>query len=327
MKKYGLALIAKLRTTKLKTLVVFSFILVFFYFIVFYSWAQATHLTVTVTSSESPPSCGDGSCNGSETCSSCAADCGQCGGGGGGSIVPVETKVIFKGKAYPSSYVTLLKDAQAAATTKAGADANFEISLSGLSAGVYTFGVWAEDSKGNRSLAYTFTISVTAGAITTVSGIFLPPTISIDKTEVKRGEFLDILGYSAPEAEIAVFINSEEIVKKTNAETSGAWLYKFDTLEVDYGDHSTRARSSKDGDISTFSKALAFKVGTKTVLAEPAKAPAKGDLNNDGRVNLIDFSILFYWFDRPNPPPEIDLNSDGKIDLVDFSIMAYYWTG
>jgi len=28
--------------------------------------------------------CGDGSCNGGETCSSCSADCGQCGGGGGG---------------------------------------------------------------------------------------------------------------------------------------------------------------------------------------------------------------------------------------------------
>ncbi|MCK5511104.1 hypothetical protein KAI65_06235 [Candidatus Parcubacteria bacterium] len=30
------------------------------------------------------PECGDGSCNGSETCSSCPADCGSCGGGGGG---------------------------------------------------------------------------------------------------------------------------------------------------------------------------------------------------------------------------------------------------
>lgn len=31
----------------------------------------------------SQPSCGDGSCNGAETCSSCPADCGTCGGNGG----------------------------------------------------------------------------------------------------------------------------------------------------------------------------------------------------------------------------------------------------
>ncbi len=42
------------------------------------------------------PSCGDGSCNGGETCNSCSADCGQCnnnggggGGGGGGTPPPV----------------------------------------------------------------------------------------------------------------------------------------------------------------------------------------------------------------------------------------------
>ncbi|MEW5907863.1 MAG: hypothetical protein AB1643_01635 [Patescibacteria group bacterium] len=33
------------------------------------------------------PTCGDGTCNGSETCSSCSADCGSCGGGG----LPPET--------------------------------------------------------------------------------------------------------------------------------------------------------------------------------------------------------------------------------------------
>lgn len=32
----------------------------------------------------SGPSCGDGSCNGTESCSSCPSDCGECPGGGGG---------------------------------------------------------------------------------------------------------------------------------------------------------------------------------------------------------------------------------------------------
>jgi len=34
------------------------------------------------TSAEVSTVCGDGICNGSETCSTCPADCGSCGGGG-----------------------------------------------------------------------------------------------------------------------------------------------------------------------------------------------------------------------------------------------------
>ena len=253
--------------------------------------------------------------------------------GGGGGIIStptpiIITQVIFKGKAYPKSDVTLLKDAQVAATTKVGPDANFETSLSGLTGGTYTFGVWAEDAIGNKSITHNFTISIASGAATVISGIFLPPSISIDKTEVKMGEVLNIMGYSAPQAEVAVIINSDnEILKKTTSQANGAWFYKFDTLEADYGDHTVKSRSTKDSDISTFSKIVAFKIGNKTIPAEITKKTVKGNLNDDGKVNLIDFSIMAYWYNRPTPPMKIDLNSDGKVNLIDFSIMAYYWTG
>jgi hypothetical protein len=70
-----------------------------------------------------------------------------------------------------------------------------------------------------------------------------------------------------------------------------------------------------------------FIVGTKNVNAEKAQCSIRGDLNNDCKVNLIDFSMAAYWYKRANPPANIDLNKDGKVDLVDFSIMAFNWTG
>jgi hypothetical protein len=93
------------------------------------------------------------------------------------------------------------------------------------------------------------------------------------------------------------------------------------------GQHFTKSKAARDGAISSFSKAISFLVGTKNVFAEPTKAPVKGDLNNDKRVNLVDFSIAAYWYKRSSPPASVDLNGDGKVDLIDFSIMAYYWTG
>jgi len=39
------------------------------------------------------PYCGDDSCNGAETCSSCSEDCGHCSGGWGGGIISTKTQI------------------------------------------------------------------------------------------------------------------------------------------------------------------------------------------------------------------------------------------
>ncbi|TSC60304.1 MAG: hypothetical protein LiPW15_182 [Parcubacteria group bacterium LiPW_15] len=256
------------------------------------------------------------------------------GGGGGGGYwppTPSEVQAIFRGKAYPRSVITILKDGQIFGTTLAGDDANFEIRASGLTAGSYNFGIWAEDSQYNRSLTQQFQVGVTTGFTTVVSGIFFAPTISVDKIEVQRGQPISIFGQSAPSSTISVLINSpRQLTKKTISDESGIWLYKFDTSEVDYGDHSTRATAAKDGDMTSFSKTAGFKVGTKTILASLTPKTIKTDISGDGRVNLVDFSILAYWYRRALTTPaaqKADLNADGKVDLKDFSIMAYYWTG
>ncbi len=282
-----------------------------------------------------PPSCGDSTCNGSETCSTCSADCGSCpsgggggGGGGGGVYIPPVTSAIFSGRAYPKSTITLLKDAQVAATTITDANANFSLTLSGLAGGNYIFSVYSEDSKGVRSSLLTFPISVTSGATTSVGGIFIAPTIAVDKKEVKRGDDIQIFGQSTPNSEITISVNSdEEIFSKIQSDKNGVYLYNFDTALLEMGDHSTRSKVALNGNISSFSKVVSFVVGTKNVYNPITQVVSRGDVNNDKKINLVDFSIAAYWYKKASPPANIDLNNDGKVDLVDFSIMAYYWTG
>jgi len=250
------------------------------------------------------------------------------GGGGGGYVAPAETKINFSGKAYPKSTVTLLKDAQVAATTVAGTDASFTISLTGLSGGNYIFSIYSEDNKGNRSSLLTFPVGVTVGVITNVTGIFIAPTIDVDKEEVRRGENIAIFGQSLPEANITIQVSSdEEIFISTESDSSGVYLYNFGTEVLNYGDHFTKSKTAKNGDISSFSRAVGFLVGTKTVLKTKTQCGQGPDFNNDCRVNLVDASILAYWYNKPSPPARYDLNGDGKVDLIDFSILAFYWTG
>ena len=248
------------------------------------------------------------------------------GGGGGGSVyIPpatTETKVVLQGRAYPNSSVTVLKDGSVAGTVIADPQANFKVEITDITAGTYTFGIWAEDKDGRKSITFSFTTSVSSETITTIGGIFLPPTIELDKIGLKKGEILNILGQTAPESKISIFINSaDQIVKETKAEKDGTWFYAFNTTPLEDGSHTSRAKSISPDDLtSTYSKTLSFYIGEGAVIAK------QSDISGDGKINLVDFSILLYNWGTPKNP-SADLNNDGKVSIVDFSILLYYWTG
>jgi len=242
-------------------------------------------------------------------------------GEGGGWIPPRETKVIIKGKAYPEAQLTLLQDGKVITTKKADDLANFEIEIKDITPGVWTFSLWAEDKKGRKSITLSYTVSIQKNMITTISGIFLPPTIELSKANFKKGEELDISGQTAPQSQIFTHIESPELIKTATSTKKGDWQVKINTGILEEGSHTTRAKAKTfDGLESPFSQVLAFYVGE-----EVSGVVLSADLNRDGKVNLIDFSILLYWWGKENR--SADLNQDGKVDLPDFSIMLYYWTG
>jgi hypothetical protein len=52
------------------------------------------------------------------------------------------------------------------------------------------------------------------------------------------------------------------------------------------------------------------------------------DVNRDTRIDLVDFSIMAFWWRKSLPADSaVDLNCDSQLSLADFSILAYYWTG
>lgn len=319
---------------------------------------------ITVDISATVPGCGDGVISSSEQCdgsnlggasctsqgftggslsctSACTFNTSQCttssgsggsggGGGGGGGLISIpSTNVVFTGRAYPFSRVTILKDAQIVVTTIAGPDSSFIATISGLSTGNYTFVIYGEDRNNIRSSLFTFPIYISSGVTTKIGSIFIAPTITVDKSEVRRGDNIAIFGQSAPASEVTISVNSEEeFFVKRIADENGAYLLNFDTSVLEMGQHQTKSKAALDGEITTFGKTIRFLVDTENISAQlPTQSLPKGDVNNDKRVNLVDFSIAAYWYKRLNPPASNDLNVDGKVDLIDFSIMAFYWTG
>ncbi len=251
------------------------------------------------------------------------------GGGSGGGGVSSPTEIKFSGMAYPSSKVFILKDGVIAATTVADPQARFAVTLADLDSGSYTFSVYGEDDKGRKSTSYSFPVFVTTGTSVTIGGIFLSPTIDVDKLQVRKGDPISIFGQSAPNAEVSIVVHSEtEHIKRVPTDSSGAYFLRFDSAPLEYGNHITKSAAIAATDVSLFSDSAAFRVGDATVLKEVgACSQLRGDVNCDGRVNLVDFSIMAFWYKKNGVPTKVDLNNDGTVTLVDFSIMAYNWTG
>lgn len=255
------------------------------------------------------------------------------GGGGGGNtnneVLGLPTSINFSGMAYPLSRVYILKDGKIAITTIADQAANFSVSLSGLTTNTYTFSIYGEDGANRKSSFFSFPVYVTAGTTINIGNVFLSPTIDIDKSEVKQGDDLIIFGKSIPKKEVVISVHSDqEYFYKVISNAMGAYLYNLDTSILEIGKHQTKSKTTLVDQVSLYATPISFSVGNENKPKDDKSfSSPRGDLNKDNHVNLVDFSIMAYWYKKVNPPQNVDLNNDRKITLVDFSILAFNWTG
>lgn len=237
---------------------------------------------------------------------------------------------VFKGMAYPGSLVSLLKNGLVLNELPAKADGTFEVPVHNILPGTYTFSLRAKDSNGLVSSSVTYTIIILASVVTQVTGVIIPPTITTDKTEVKLGDSIIFSGKSIPNREVDLTLFAKSgITKLATSNASGTWSYTVTTSGLDLADYNAKARTKIDLEYSLYSDTILFTVGKTTKMHKGGTsfANARCDLNSDGRVNLLDFSIMAFWYKRLGFPVKVDLNSDGRINLTDLSILAYCWTG
>lgn len=248
------------------------------------------------------------------------------------NMVNTVDAVVFRGTAYPGSVVSVLKNGVMAGEAPANPDGTFEVRVRNVGQGTYSFGVRAEDVERLKSKLLMISVYVTGGVTTVVDGIFIPPTITTDKVEVKRGELITFLGRSAPNTELRLSVASDvEFLRKATSSTQGVWSYTFDSSLLEFGEYRGKAKTLTASDTSPYSDEILFRVTNETRLRNRISSLAgfrkRCDLNNDDRVNILDFSIMAFWYKRLGFPARVDLSDDGKVNLTDLSILAYCWTG
>jgi hypothetical protein len=249
-------------------------------------------------------------------------------GGGGsshGNITIPQTAVSFSGYAYPNASVTLLKQGEIKVVVKANSAGEFTILLEEIYNSNILYSLFAQDLDGQRSLLINYPIAVQAGFITNLSGIRFAPTIVVDKSEVRAGDYLTVQGNALPGKEMEITIQgiSKQIFTLVSSK-DGSYKIVLPTSGLPKGNYSLFIKYKDD--IRT-SKLVGFIIGESNIFFTESPADIPGDCNQDKMINLIDFSILAFWYGKSTPPACVDTKKDNKIDLVDFSILAFYWTG
>ncbi len=257
---------------------------------------------------------------------------GSAGGGFESTSAPYRSgdgRVMVTGYAFPRSEIVVLADGKEAERSRAGVDGAYEITLDGIARGVYTFGVYAIDASQIKSSTFSTSFTVAGARTSTLSNINLSPSIKVTPDPVPVGTTALVTGYTQPNATITLENKKEGSSASlktftTTADGAGKWQISIETANFSAGTYQVRAKSEQAGGVTTnFSNFTLYGVG------QDAKRPINADLNGDSKVNLVDFSILLFWWntDGGNSEPSADINSDEKVNLVDFSILLFNWTG
>lgn len=232
------------------------------------------------------------------------------------TIPPDTGNVRFLGDAFPGALVTILDNNVTAGTTIANGQSAFDKTLTGLQPGVHTFGLFGSADDGSRTLTISFDILVISGSTVTVSGILLPPILSVPTTNLRPRPFNES-GKARHSSTVTTFTdNHGQITKQVTSDTAGNWTVPM--TEVLHLGTRTVAALVNDGN------------GNQSTMTDtkPVQVLISADLNIDDKTNLTDFSILMFNYGTNNPPNRAaDINDDGPADLVDFSVMMFYWTG
>ncbi len=248
------------------------------------------------------------------------------GGGGGGGDYTFRTSVSFSGFAYPGAIVHIWKDATPKTTAIADNKGVFSTTLDEPYSDSALYTLYAVDREGRRSLLLNYPIVISSGYFTSISGVRFPPTIVADKTEVKFGDSITISGYALPNENIQISINGMAQYKTidTLAKSDGIYSVTYSLSGFYRGEYNVKVNYKND---KRSSKIIKFIIGELNVLSIESVNNLPGDCNADQIINIIDFSILAFWYNKNNPPACVDTNQDNIINIVDFSILAFYWTG
>lgn len=183
-----------------------------------------------------------------------------------------------------------------------------------LSNGSHSITARAYDAAGNNTTSAAR--SVTVSNATTPPPDTTAPSVSISNPAA-GATVSGSIEISATATDNVGVTRVEFFVDGTlrNTDSSAPFSFSFATSSLTNGTHSVTAKAyDAAGNVGNAS-ARSFTVSNTSYRSE--------DINQDGKVNLLDFSLLASKFGQQGTSlGRADINADGKVNLLDFSRLA-----
>lgn len=236
-------------------------------------------------------------------------------------IPPVPTtSVRFGGYTFPNAIVTFTLDGATAYTIQADADGYFEGAYSAVEEGEHAFTFQAQDYADQSSRLTSYVYTVLPDSPVYIAPILLPPIFGFSST----GE---LSGTAIPGSTVQVYgvdTATQDLfpVNRVEVSADGTFSYDIDLKNFPLYDQYY-VSCEYEGKSCGYSGIIQVQA-----VGESASAPTEifADFTQDVRVNYVDFSFMRAAFLNHKNLLLYDLNQDGKIDLQDFSLLNYQWT-
>ena len=231
-----------------------------------------------------------------------------------------QTSIHFGGYSFPNAQVTFSLNGEENLIVQADEKGYFEGEVKSVGLGENVFTFVAEGYEGNTSNLVSYSYTIQNESPVYIPYILLPPVIYITGTGDLEGisipgSTLDIYGVSTKDQSLV-------IVDTVQVDADGNFQIEFDlgqALPYEQFYLSCKLEEIECG----YSNVIQVQtVGSTSRFIEEIFA----DFTKDIQVNFIDFAFMREAFLKSNPNILYDLNQDGVLDLEDFSLLNYQWT-
>ena len=240
----------------------------------------------------------------------------------GGGNTPA--RIIFSGIAYPGATLGVylvreeykeLQQVLIDGEFKAKDDGSFYKEVTSPPEEKRVYALLIRDKDGQQGKSKIFSHDFKFNTIVRWENIIFPPTISLNKPALTRGELLLLSGYAAPGNKVEALFDGE-VLETVKAEEGGLYRILIDSNRLALKSYKVQSRQIDPvtSGASEVSEARTLKVSSF--------AFALIDFNGDNKADVRDWSIFLHnWSSKDETlKSKNDLNGDGKIDVSDFSV-------
>ncbi|MEK7077102.1 MAG: hypothetical protein AAB967_02625 [Patescibacteria group bacterium] len=233
-----------------------------------------------------------------------------------GGITMNPGKVKFEGNAFPGGKAVVYKNGvpvtQLMITEEHGRFA-FEFTAPGYEPQKLDYRFLFIDREGRPAPLQTFLGEINVNEYR-VQRIFAPPTLSLQKALLTKGESLLLTGVALPDSRIEAVIDGIAVGSVRTGE-GGRYAIAINTnsRNLSIGTHTVSVRADGVGGQKSGSSFA------KKIVVSPFGA-LRGDFNSDGAINIRDWSVFVAKKDDGSFRTLFDLNGDSRVDVLDLSM-------